>query len=848
MTDFPMANHRHFATPNLLRWIVAVIVLFNILLIVFAALTRRQQRNAEETAAIVSTRNICQVLERTISGIIKEADLGLLAVRDEYGRQNTGGKVDRGALNAFIQRQVERLPQLDGLRIADAGSFIRYGTGIPADSKVSLIERDFFKRLRDDDQAGLFISKPLIGLISHKPVLIIARRINHADGSFAGIVYGPITLDYFDRMFSAINLGAGGVITLRDEQMDIIARHPKLNAPEKTGPQKLVSTELEVLLAKGQLNGTYFTPEAGSDHVARRISYQKIGNYPMFIIVGRSANEYLATWKADGIKTLILVLVVISCSVAAVWTIFRTRNSERSAIKQLSEQEEKYRNIFENAPVGIFQATPDGRFLTANSNCAGILGFESADAMLNDQGRTLVDLYAFPEHGQETLRQVRQDNHTILEDVEVLRKDGRHACINLYLRSTPNQDANIIEGFVTDVTDRKLAGEEKAKLEAQLIQSQKMESLGRLAGGVAHDFNNMLSVILSNSELAMNQLGTGHPVGERLEVIVKATQRSADLTRQMLAFARQQPVQPKVLDLNFAIEGMLRMLRRIIGEDIAITWIPGQRLWRTFMDPTQVDQILANLLVNSRDAIKGEGKVTITTQNVHLDRTWRDLRMEARDGDFVLLTVSDDGCGMDVKTREKIFEPFFTTKPPGQGTGLGLATVYGTVHQNGGFINVYSEPRLGTTFKVYLPRHLGAEVESADQAEVVALPKGTETVVLVEDNALFLQSISAILGALGYNVLPVSEAKEAIRLAQEFPGPLHLLLTDVVMPGMNGRDLAHAFQSAWPGIKCLFMSGYTADIISRQGILHEGLQFIQKPFSSQEIANKIRSVLDAGPA
>jgi PAS domain S-box-containing protein len=416
----------------------------------------------------------------------------------------------------------------------------------------------------------------------------------------------------------------------------------------------------------------------------------------------------------------------------------------------------------------------------------------------------------------------------------------------------PIQDERgAITGYVAvkdDITARKHDGEEHARLQAQLLQAQKLESVGRLAGGVAHDFNNMLSVILSNSELALHQLGPGHPAGEKLEVIVKATQRSADLTRQLLAFARQQPVLPKVLDLNLAIEGMLRMLRRIIGEDIAIAWIPGLHLWRTVMDPTQLDQILANLLVNARDAIKGEGKVTITTQNVHLDQTWSDLQMEARVGDFVLITVSDDGCGMDDETQKRIFEPFFTTKGMGQGTGLGLSTVYGSVHQSGGFINVYSEPRLGTTFKIYLPRYLGAEQEPASHVEVAGLPRGTETVVLVEDNSVLLQSIAAVLGALGYNVFPVSGPKEAIRLAQEFPGPLHLLLTDVVMPGMNGRDLAQALHSVCPGIKCLYMSGYTADIISRHGILNEGLQFIQKPFSSHDFANKLRNVLDAGQA
>jgi len=399
-------------------------------------------------------------------------------------------------------------------------------------------------------------------------------------------------------------------------------------------------------------------------------------------------------------------------------------------------------------------------------------------------------------------------------------------------------------GTHVDITERKLAEEEHAKLEAQLQQSQKMESVGRLAGGVAHDFNNMLGVILGHAEIAMDQVDPSQPLHADLREIRNAAQRSADLTRQLLAFARKQVVAPKVLDMNDTISGMLKMLQRLIGEDIHLVWLPGVSLWPAKIDPSQIDQILANLCINARDAIAGVGKLTIETKNIRFDEDYCADHAGFVPGEFVLLVVSDDGSGMDKETIDKIFEPFFTTKGIGKGTGLGLATVYGIVKQNNGFINVYSEPGQGTTFKIYLPRYIGKAEQTRTEVAVEPLRRGQETILLVEDEPTLLELSKLLLETQGYRVLAAGSPGEAIRLAGENTGEIHLLMTDVVMPEMNGRDLAKKLLALYPHLKCLFTSGYTANVIAHHGVLDENVNFIQKPFSRRDLAAKVREVLD----
>ena len=371
-----------------------------------------------------------------------------------------------------------------------------------------------------------------------------------------------------------------------------------------------------------------------------------------------------------------------------------------------------------------------------------------------------------------------------------------------------------------------------------------MESIGRLAGGVAHDFNNMLGVIIGNTDIALTEVDSNLPLYKRLHDIRKAAERSAALAYQLLAFARKQTIAPKVLDLNEIVAGMIKMLRVMIGERIDLDWLPADGLWPARIDPSQVEQILANLCVNARDAISDIGKIIIETKNMTFDDAYCSYHPEFSPGDFVMLAVSDNGSGMDKKTLDKIFEPFFTTKEMGRGTGLGLAMVYGIVKQNAGFINVYSEPGMGTTIKLYLPRQTAKIdwVPQQGQSDHIAI--GHETILLVEDEPIILRMAGQMLERFGYRVVAVSKPGEAVSAAKEHKGKIHLLITDVIMPEMNGPALAKNVSSFFPGIKCLFMSGYTANVIAHHGVLDKGVNFIQKPFSMQALVSKVREVLD----
>ena len=397
-----------------------------------------------------------------------------------------------------------------------------------------------------------------------------------------------------------------------------------------------------------------------------------------------------------------------------------------------------------------------------------------------------------------------------------------------------NKVVSVIETF-SDVT-------EKRKLEEQLYQSQKMEAIGQLAGGVAHDFNNMLGVITLSADMALDDT-VDSIQQERFEQILEAAQRSSEITRQLLAFARKQPMVPRIINLNETIEGMLKLLRRLIGENIELIWKPGTEIWQVKMDPVQIDQIMANLSVNARDAIAGIGKITVATQNIYLDATFYSQHVEFLPGEYVMLVVSDDGSGMDKTTVNKIFEPFFTTKELGHGTGLGLSTVYGIVKQNSGFINVYSELGYGSTFKIYFPRHMVVK-ETKKKSVMFKEIQGTERILLVEDESAFLNTVKILLKELGYEVLSFSKPSQALRAVKEDFFDIDLLITDVIMPEMTGPNLEKELKILYPSLKSLFMSGYIGDIIADHGVLDENVNFIHKPFSKRKIALKIREVLD----
>lgn len=431
-------------------------------------------------------------------------------------------------------------------------------------------------------------------------------------------------------------------------------------------------------------------------------------------------------------------------------------------------------------------------------------------------------------------------------DHRLRMKDGRIKYVEERCKTEYDAYGNPVKsiGTVQDITENKRIEAENKALQEKIVHVQKMESVGRLAGGVAHDFNNMLFVILGNLELVMAGINENDANYHALNEIQKAARRSADLTRQLLAFARQQPISPRPLNLNAVINDMIKMLIRLIGEDIELKWLPGKDLERVMLDPSQVDQILVNLCVNARDAITGAGKITIETHMVCLGEAECRQRPGFKPGEFVTLEVSDNGCGMDRAVQARLFEPFFTTKKTNEGTGLGLATTYGIVKQNKGFISVYSEPGNGTTFRIYFRAHKGDDKNDQPLWDTGgAVEGGCETILLVEDEAMILNFCTKTLNQLGYRVLKAGSPHQAISVANSHGSGIDLLLTDVIMSKMSGKELSGSLQRDLPSLKTLYMSGYTANVIAQHGILEEGVMFLQKPFSREALAKKVREAL-----
>lgn len=502
----------------------------------------------------------------------------------------------------------------------------------------------------------------------------------------------------------------------------------------------------------------------------------------------------------------------------------------------LRESELRFKALH-NASFGGIGIHDKGVILECNQGLSEITGY-SAEELIGMNGLLLIS-----EKSRELVMKNILSGYEKPYEAIGLRKNGEEFPMRLEARNVPYKGKIVRTVEFRDITDQKNAETEREKLRSQLNQSQKMESVGRLAGGVAHDFNNMLGVILGHVELAQLQIDPGHPLSNSLHEIRKAAERSAALTRQLLTFARKQTVTPEVLDLNETVEGMLKLLRRLIGEDIDLIWLPSKTPVPVRVDPSQIDQLLANLSINARDAISGVGKIIIETDAIFFDDTYCAEHDWAVPGGYVMLAVIDDGCGMDKEVLGNLFEPFFTTKDIGKGTGLGLATVYGMVKQNNGLISVNSEPEKGTTFRVYLPLHAVKFIPKQKIEETVKTVGGTETILLVEDEQSILSMAKIMLELLGYNVIAASTPGDALRMARKHAGEIQLLITDVVMPEMNGRTLAENLSSLYPTLKSLFMSGYTADVIADRGVLNEGVFFIQKPFSMDDLAKKINQTL-----
>jgi PAS domain S-box-containing protein len=522
----------------------------------------------------------------------------------------------------------------------------------------------------------------------------------------------------------------------------------------------------------------------------------------------------------------------------------RDLTERKRAEAELRESEERYRDLVENAHDIIYEHDLAGRYTATNKAGEQITGYSLAETLKLNLLQTVA-----PEcvaKAQEMFRRKLAGEKITAYELDIVSKDGDRIPVEVNTRLVFRAGVPVgVQGIARDITERKRLEGALRESEEQLRQSQKLEAIGQLAGGVAHDFNNLLTAINGYSALALRRLGDDHPISSYLEEIKKAGDRAANLTRQLLAFGRKQLLQPLALNLNDIVSDMIKLLKRLIGEHVQLVTKPSANLKQIKADPGQLEQVLVNLVVNARDAMPHGGTVTIETANTTLDGAYASTHVGVTPGDYVMLAISDTGIGMDHDTQSRIFEPFFTTKEIGKGTGLGLSTVYGIVRQSGGNVWVYSEPDKGTTFRVYLPQIEETVVTNNDLVSAVITKRGSETVLLVEDEDMVRKLTSELLVESGYVVLEANGGEQAMSVCKAHKEPIDLLITDVVMPRISGKQVAEQLKKIHPETRVLFMSGYTDEAIVHHGIVDSNIAFIQKPFSELALAQKVRDVLDA---
>jgi len=522
----------------------------------------------------------------------------------------------------------------------------------------------------------------------------------------------------------------------------------------------------------------------------------------------------------------------------------RLIESRRAAEAALRQSEERFRVFFESSPDACNFVTSEGIFIDINRAAEELFGYRRDEVV----GKTARELALFHEASLPTARALANDCLLGLQcpptELTVVHRSGRESVVEARMAAVSFRDGLAILAVLRDISARKQAEIAQRRLEEQLRQASKMEAVGRLAGGVAHDFNNLLTGIRGFTDVLLSGVSEADPAHGDLLEIQRATQRAASLTGQLLAFSRKQLVEPVVLDLNQLISGATAILERLIGSDVQLVFRPGANLHAVRIDPSGMEQVLVNLAVNARDAMPQGGKLCIETAELEVDAELCKNHLDARPGRHLLLSVKDTGVGMSEGVRARLFEPFFTTKGPGRGTGLGLSIIYGIVQQGGGFVLVDSDLGLGSTFRIYLPAVLEkpAALGSASEPE---LPKGNETILLVEDEVLVRSLVSKFLNSQGYRVLSAARGSDAIQLAVEQQTHIDLLLSDVILPNMNGRQIYERLRQSIPKLRVLFMSGYTENIIAPHGVLEGGFHFVQKPFSLKELASKVREALDA---
>ncbi|MDD5285209.1 MAG: PAS domain-containing protein [Desulfuromonadaceae bacterium] len=836
----------------LVQWVILALSLLAVIGTISYSLANQYDLIESEVQSRLEI--LTKVLDENMAHQLNATNIALVDIlRDPaYRKKTRDGKL---LANLMLRTMCDAMPGVRTINILDAEGNIR------ASNRDELIgrnfsEREYFKVPRQHPEPSkLYVSSPfktVLGVYG----MTLSRVITGSEGEFDGIITATLDADYFTVLLNSILYAPDMRASVIHGDGKVFSIAPAFKDVEEMELAKPGSFFTHHVKSKQTFTLFKRVPYSAGDKrmvAMRTVTSDKfIGDNPLIVVASRDHSAIFASWRHETFEQAGLFGLLALVAGFGMYFLQRRQREftriETSYDSKLKESESRWKFAIEGSGDGVWDVNIQTDDANYSKRWKEMLGYAETDILpIRQEWLTRIH----PDDQSHVAKAMRDyldgKSATYVAEYRLRCKDESYKWIlSRGMVVNYSEDGNPLRmiGTDTDITERKLREEDRTKLEGQLQQSQKMDSVGRLAGGVAHDFNNMLTVIQGHANLALMEIDSTHPLHAALEEIRKAAERSADLTRQLLAFARKQIVAPKVLDLNETVSGMLKMLRRLIGEDIQLAWLPAANLWPIKIDPSQIDQILANLCVNARDSIADVGKITIETGNSFIDEEYCANHAGFVPGMYVLLTVNDNGCGMDTETLSHIFEPFFTTKDVGEGTGLGLATVYGIVKQNNGFINIYSERGFGSSFAIYLPRHMGETRQTRTEGSAEPSPRGQETVLLVEDELAILKMTSMILTKQGYTVLQANSPSEAIRMASECNGKIHLLITDVVMPMMNGQDLAKNLLSLQPQIKCLFMSGYTANVIAHHGVLDDGVHFIQKPFTLPGLAIKVREVLD----
>lgn len=1059
-----------------IRRLVAGVLMLNIFVSALVGLSLRQSRILYEERAAVTTQNLAQVLDKHISGIIGKIDMLLFAAVEEFEQELARGGGNQKQFNALLARMVSQMPELDRLTFVNKRGEIIYGTGVGFEPFKNVSDREHFKYLRDNPDRGLCISKPMVSRIDGQWVIIFARRINLADGSFGGTVSGLVSLEYFQKIISAIDVGPHGTIVLRDGDLGGIVRFPEPKVSGSFVGQKKESRELVELERKGEKRGTYKTIPP-YDNIERIYTYRTLPNYHFHIYVGLASKDYLAQWRSEAVKLSAAAAVFFLCSILMAYLIFHDWKRRMAMVQELILT----RLSLDNAAIGIFNISTDGTIISVNDYACQNLGYskeelgamnvldidpvitpesvseiksvldnfghvthesvhrrkngsmfpvEVTTTMVHFNGKDYpfsivkditerklaeqalrdtqfsVDHAAFPifwvredsrfcytneacgylgysrdellqmttydidplitreemaklatlrKKGPVTFESIHKTKYGDLVPVEITLNNLEHAGKLFhvaYVRDISERkaaQARIIRseqkfraifesahdaiflisadsayidcnpaaselfrcskedilagtpqcfsppfqpgGFKTIDNAREHIGDalqgkpqcfewrhrrpdgsefdslvvlsrfeldgepmlvaivrdisQRKSLEEQLHHAQKMEAVGQLAGGVAHDFNNILTAILGFTYLVSKEIPEDAPSAQYVGQIKGAAERAAELTLGLLSFSRKEVMTPKSLDLNDIIVRLENMLRRLISSSIELRVEPSIGVLNVMADRGKLEQVVMNLATNARDSIHNDGVITIATSTFDMGEQFLQQHGFGKTGTYACISVSDTGSGMSEETKQRIFEPFFTTKASGKGTGLGLSIVYGIIKQHEGFITVNSESDKGTTFNVFLPlADILPEADYSGQSETTVFMQGNETLLLAEDDATVNHLHRVLLEEAGYKVISAADGNEALNRFLEYQDEVALLILDTVMPKMSGKAVFDNIHCVHPGIKALFVSGYPAEVLRNADMLHGDAEILYKPVSPNDLLCKVREKLD----